>query len=208
MNTTYLNTEQINTLTRLCEETLSKSTKARLKELSEKFNMTFKSNKQENLNQVWQFIIEEMSKNNTSRTRTGETFSEAIRKFKIYGGTGYISDYVQAIIENQYKKDYDFIRNFKPDELVNSISEIIRTAGLPNDINFTELIEVSNYEKYFKSLYGIENCTKESLKATDNFIKWAESVTTGVKNKDAFLWALNVYLTNPDKTAIHTILHK
>ena len=208
MNTTYLSPEQINTLVRLCEETLSNSNKSRIKELQEKFNFTFSASRQENLNQIWQYVKDIMSKDKVSRTNLGETYAEAVRKFNIYGGVGYISDYIQAYIERNIKKDYDFIKNFKPDELTNAIAEILRIAGLPNDTNFTELLEVSNYEKFFKNKYGIENCSKEALKATDNFIKWADSVTNGVKNKEAFLWALNTYLTNPDKTTIHTILHK
>ncbi len=50
MNTTYLNTEKIKQIAEKCDTVLSTANKSKLKALSEKYNVVFAGNKQNNLN--------------------------------------------------------------------------------------------------------------------------------------------------------------
>lgn len=120
-----------------------------------------------------------------------------------------MKDYISAHIHNNYSKEYEFLTSFDCSRLISGITETVRLkSNISYDLDFAELLEVSNYEKYFKSKYGIENCTKESVKATEKFIDFVDSLTKGIKNKESFIWAINAYLVNPDKTEIHTTLHR
>ncbi len=136
------------------------------------------------------------------------TFAEAARQSEGYGNGFYIKEYIESYIAQNCQSDYTFLSEFKTEELLSFLSSTISNSGLLNDININELLEVGNYESYFKKKYGIDNCDKNTLFATDKFITFLDGLTKGVKNKQAFIWAMNEYLTNEDKAAVHTILHR
>lgn len=136
------------------------------------------------------------------------TFAEAAKQSEGYGNGFYIKEYIESYIAQNCQSDYEFLTEFNTADLIYSIGGIVTNSGLSNDININELLEVGNYESYFKKKYGIDNCDKNTLFATDKFITFLDGLTKGVKNKQAFIWAMNEYLTNEDKAAVHTILHR
>ena len=128
-----------------------------------------------------------MALDTTSYTRTGITFKEASQQSNKFGNASMMREYIQAHIQNNYKEEYTFLLTFNFTNTVDNIAGILKPQGLTLDFTFDELLQIDNYNKFFKLKYGIENCNKETLKATNTLINWIETITNGVNNKPALI---------------------
>jgi hypothetical protein len=157
---------------------------------------------------LYKYVSDKLANDTKSYTRTGITFKEASTQSDKYGNLSMMREYVKAHIQNNYRDEYAFLLSFNFTNTLDNIAGILKPQGLRIDFTFEELLKVDNYNKFFKQRYGIENCNKDTLKATNILINWIESLTNGVKNKTALMWAINEYLVNKDASTVHTLLHK
>jgi hypothetical protein len=209
MNTTYLSNEKIKQIAEMCENCFTPRIKSRFNELSTKFKVKFTASKQMNLNLLWMYCIDELSKDANFRINTGQTFKEAIEiNRKTGNATLMIRDYVNVYLDKNHKDEHIFLTEFDAEYLIFSINLVLQSQGLNVEFTANELLEVSNYEKYFKQLYGIENVNKTSLQASEKIGKFINELTTGIKHPELLMQAITAYLINKDISELNNSLNK
>lgn len=208
MNSTYISIDKIKDLSKICEETFTNEIKTNLKKLSNKYNLSFGVNRSINLKMFWQYCVNELSKDNLHKINTGQTLKEAIAiNLKTGNATLMISDYVNAYIERNYKEDYKFLMLIDSEQFMFTITQLIKIYGFNIDFTANDLFNVTDYVKYFTAKYGINNCDKKTLQATQNIVNFIEALTKDVKNKKSLMYAITVYMENYNHSELHTILH-
>jgi hypothetical protein len=201
----YLSDNQIKRIASICNNVYSKTNKTKLLEIGNKYNLVFDQTRQNNMNLLWFKVVETLKQDPKaidpiSRNHFAKWFKEA-------GAIGVQDMIFTYMKDNSIWEDYQFLCNFKPDNLLYDINEITRFAGLHYHYEVNELYNVDNYEKYFTKMYGIESANQKAVKATKRVSKFFDELLADIPNKAGVFTALTEYLQTNDLSELHNSIH-
>ena len=214
-NIKYISEGHLKGIAKICEHNLNPELKKTLKRLQEKYKITFTTDKRTNANLMWKAYSDELMTANWRSMVTNKTYAEAYRQTNSINIE--CSDMLKVYIEHNYKEDYSFIFEFDPERyIINEINHIMRLAGGSNANgqtfyyyaeNLTELLNCTDYYKFFSEKFGIQNVDKKAMKATKQALKNFDELLADIPNKAIFFQSLATYYQNNDLSELHNTLH-
>ncbi|MFZ4799855.1 MAG: hypothetical protein ACOYMA_20350 [Bacteroidia bacterium] len=204
-NIKYLNSNQIQQLTDLCEFYINRDIKKTFKRLESKYNIEFTTNKKLNLNLLWKAYSVELEKDTHKDIRYNKTFMEAYKQTN--GFNIEASDILRSYIKVVHIEDFSTVEQFNIDDLINRLNGIIRTADMfyYRD-SLSELLNVSDYYNYFNGMYGEGSVSSKALKSTKKLVQFFNDLLEPFPNKSQAFTAISEYYQSEDLNALHNTL--
>ena len=209
----YLNEQKIKELASNCEAILTSDIKSMILKLRSKHGLNFDCYSHTNANMLWKLSKENLLKDSQLKLRNGKTVEQNLNgklvidncviEYYITEFNQNIQIYIEDYINDNYQKDYKFLLNFDASELMQTIETIFQTNEISNPPTFTDLLNTSNFSKFFSSRYGIDSADKNEVKRTQRIAKFYNELFEGVNNKVQAFDAVRDYVINGDISQLH-----